>query len=263
MKHISWFALAALLVVVGCHLTTMDWQRSSRDAAVYDNLDLGIPGESDQVVDREGYALGFSKKYKQPIWVTYKLTKEEVESNIIDRTNDFRPDPLIKDSAILADYFKSGYDRGHIAPAADFRWSTNAMSESFFMSNMSPQTPALNRDLWMRAERYARFCAKQEGSVYVVSGPIITNEHPKTIGENKVIVPDAFYKVIYDITPPEKMMAFVMPNVCRGNDDIWNYATNVFYVEDITGLSFFPYAETNKINWLKAEYVKSDWPIAE
>ena len=227
----------------------------------YDNLDLGIPGPSDKVIDREGYALGYSEKNKQPFWVTYRLTRGEVETNLLDRTNDFRPDPLIENSPTPNDYIRSGYDRGHIAPAADFRWSTNAMHESFYMSNMSPQTPALNRDLWMRAERYTRLCAKQEGSVYVVSGPIITNENPEAIGESKVIVPDAFYKIIYDITPPEKMMAFVMPNVCDGKDDIWNYATNVVYVEDITGFCFFPLVETNKLNWLKAEYIKGDWPV--
>jgi endonuclease G len=111
----------------------------------------------------------------------------------------------------------------------------------------------------MFAERYTRQCALAEESLFVVSGPIITNDNPAVIGENKVTVPDGYYKVLYDETPPEKMMAFVMPNG-KPDYDIWKYATNVVYVEDITGLSFFPYAETNKINWLKAEYIKDAWP---
>lgn len=226
----------------------------------YDNLNLGIPNEPDQIIEREGYALGFSQYLKQPLWVIYKYTKEEAEASFMERTNAFKSDPLvIGGSATPSDYLNTGYDRGHLAPAADMRWSHDSMEQSFYMSNMSPQTPALNRDVWKRAESFTRNCAIQEGSIYVVSGPIVTNENPRVIGKNSVVVPDLFYKVIYDITPPEKMMAFVMPNdkICS---DIWQYATNVVYVEEMTGLRFFSAIDTNRTFSLKSTFNQEDWP---
>ena len=130
----------------------------------HDNLALGIPSKSDQIVDREGYALGFCYRLKQPSWVIYRLTREEAGSSFLERTNAFKSDPCIMcGSASPVDYLHTSYDRGHLAPAADMRWSQDAMSDSFYMSNMSPQTPALNRDLWKRAEAFARNCAIKEG----------------------------------------------------------------------------------------------------
>ncbi|MDD3155024.1 MAG: DNA/RNA non-specific endonuclease, partial [Victivallaceae bacterium] len=113
---------------------------------VYDNLALGVPGRADAIIDREGYALGYIELHEQPAWVIYKLTAEEVQNKVAKRSNQFKPDPEIPTgSAALADYRKSGYDRGHLAPAADMAWSAKAMSDSFYLSNMSPQVPAFNR----------------------------------------------------------------------------------------------------------------------
>jgi len=226
----------------------------------HDNLELGIPCRADQIVDREGYAIGFSKHLKQPLWVTYRLTKEEAESGGMERSNSFRSDAcILGGSASPSDYLHTSYDRGHLAPAADMRWSKNVMEESFLMSNMSPQTPALNRDVWKRAEMFARQCAINEGSVFVVSGPVITNDNPETIGTNRVVVPDLFYKVIYDETPPEKMVAFIMPNRTDVKGDIWLFATNVVYAEELSGLNFFSALDTNKVQSLKYIFNKEDW----
>ena len=226
---------------------------------VHDNLELGIPSASDQIIDREGYALGYSQKYRQPLWVTYRLTREEACSGFLERSNSFKTDMcVLGGSATPNDYLHSEYDRGHLAPAADMRWSVDAMSDSFYMSNMSPQTPSLNRDVWKRAEIFARDCAVKEGSVFIVSGPIVTNDNPCTIGASCVTVPDLFYKVIYDETPPEKMVAFVMPNN-KINGDIWLYATNVVAVEEMTGLCFFSAVDTNKTYQLKREFNKELW----
>ena len=105
-----------------------------------DNLDLGTPSHDGQLVDRTGYAFLYSEKHEQPLWVSYKLTKAEVQNKVAKRKDNFRLDPVIKTgSAILADYKGSGYDRGHLAPAGDMAWSQKAMSDSFFLTNMSPQ----------------------------------------------------------------------------------------------------------------------------
>ena len=147
-----------------------------------------------------------------------------------------------------------------MAPAADMHWSTNAMLESFYMANISPQTAFLNRNTWAMAEAFARECAVKEGSVFIVTGPICTNDNPKTIGIGNVVVPDAFYKVIYDETPPEKMMAFVMPNAVTSLN-MWLYATNVAYVEEITGYQFFPNLSTNLQQELKQKFDVRDWTV--
>ena len=107
-------------------------------------MDLGKPKSSVklEIVKRVGYALGYSEKYEQPLWVSYKLTKNETQSKVAKRTNRFKSDPKVTTkSASLKDYRKSGYDRGHLAPAGDMAWSKQAMNESFYLSNMSPQLP--------------------------------------------------------------------------------------------------------------------------
>ena len=172
----------------------------------WDNLDLGVPGPCSQIVNREGFAIGYSEKYEQPLWVTYRLTKEEVLSRKSSRLNDFFEDSEIKTgSATIQDYIGSGYDRGHLAPAGDMHWSDKTMLESFAMSNMSPQDPSFNRGVWSRLERAVRRFAYSEGSVFVVTGPVFVNdEGAVTIGANHVRVPEFFYKVVYDETPPHK-----------------------------------------------------------
>ena len=258
MKKLFLFCLLATLLV-GCYTHYRHTRLS--ESKHYDNLELGIPGPSDQIIEREGYTLGYSKCYMQPLWVTYRLTANEVTNKCCRRFGFFMQDPLIEGvGAFPEDYFKTGYDRGHLAPAADMYWSTNAMFESFYMSNISPQTPELNRRTWLAAESFARSCAVKEGSVFIVTGPICTNTNAELIGISNITVPDAFYKVIYDEVPPEKMMAFVMPNKSPSTD-MWSYATNVAYVEEITGYKFFPNVATNLQQELKYKFDEKDWKV--
>ena len=106
--------------------------------------------------------------------VAYELTAQEVQG-IVSRSDDFRADPeIITGSAALVDYRGSGYDRGHLAPAADMKWSEEAMSESFYMSNMSPQAPGFNRGIWKSLESRVRSWAVENGTVYVVTGGILS-----------------------------------------------------------------------------------------
>ena len=160
-----------------------------------DNLSLGTPGNADTVVNRRGYALGYSEKYEQPLWVIYRITKEEMDAPRIKRTDDFRPDPAIKTgSASLADYRGSGYDRSHLAPAATMGFSKQTMSESFYLSNMSPQKPQFNRGIWKDLESQVRKWAYKNKDIYVVSGPIIKSGYA-TIGKNSVAVPQYYYNL--------------------------------------------------------------------
>jgi len=209
-------------------------------AAAFDNLDLGVPGLCDQIVERRGYALGYSERYEQPLWVQYRLTADEVTNAVVSRSGRFIADSLIvSGSATPDDYTRSGYDRGHLAPAADFRFDGTAMRESFMMSNMSPQLPAFNRGVWKRLEEHVRALAVRRGSLVVVTGPIFrTNTPVRVIGESRVRVPDAFYKALYAEGEPRGMVAFVLPH--EGTQAAFcAFATNVDAVEEMTGLDFF------------------------
>lgn len=210
------------------------------DESGYDNLMLGIPGPADTVIDRPGYALGYDELHEQPAWVIYRLTSEELRTKVSTRSNDFRADPDIPTgSATPADYKKTGFDRGHMAPAADMAFSVRTMSDSFYMSNMSPQAPQFNRGIWSKLEKQVRRFAVTEQEVYIVTGPILPQSPSLTIGENKVTVPNAYYKIVYDRSPPQKMIAFILPNA-GSSEPLQSFVVTVDRVEEITGLDFFP-----------------------
>ena len=212
---------------------------SAAEPPQYDNLALGIPGKCDTLIDRPGYALGYIEYHEQAAFVIYKLTAREALIKEAQRTNRFRRDPEIPTgSATTADYRRSGYDRGHLAPAADMAFSVQTMADSFFMSNMSPQKPAFNRGIWKRLEEQVRQIAIREKAIYVVTGPILPKKKTVTIGANQVTVPTHYYKVIFDLTPPRKMIGFILPN--EGSDrPLEDFAVTVDAVEKATGLDFF------------------------
>jgi endonuclease G len=210
-----------------------------RPISKYDNLSFGIPGPADTIIDRIGYALGYIEKHEQPAWVIYRMTADEATTKAVKRGDDFRPDPQIPTgSATLADYRSSGYDRGHLAPAADMAFSGQTMSDSFYMSNMSPQKPAFNRGVWMNLEAQIRQFAISEKDIYVVTGPIFPKDKTITVGSNAVTVPPAYYKVVYDLTPPQKMIGFIVPHE-GSKASLSSFAVTVDAVEDATGLNFF------------------------
>lgn len=166
-----------------------------------------------QLIKRKGYTLSYNADYKTPQWVAWELTKKETKGKE-ERTDKFLPDPDVRGAkAYTGDYTKSGYDRGHMAPAADMKWSKQAMAESFYMSNICPQNPNLNRGDWNDLEEKSRQWAKRYGAVYITCGPVYDHSKPQRIGNNKVAVPDAFYKVILinDSKAP-KAIGFLFPN---------------------------------------------------
>lgn len=237
-----------------------------------ENLEIpvcpGSHGESDhQIRHFKHYSICYRESYEQAEWSAYCLTEEELVKNA-KRSDDFRSDPEISTgSATPADYKKSGYDRGHLSPAADFAFDEEAMSETFYMSNMSPQAGSLNRGIWKDLESQVRLWAKTFGRVYVVSGPILEKSASeyKSIGENGVSVPEFYYKVILaplyadeaDKSSPEDAesiiaMAYIFPNEkCEGELD--DYAVSVDEVEKRTKLDFFSLLEDKAENDLEAK----------
>lgn len=202
--------------------------------------DLEVPkmGTEEQLIRHEGYFLLYDEAHEQAKWVSYTLTKAET-SRRYKRTDVFMPDPkVVTGSATAADYMGSGYDRGHLAPAADMGWSATAIAASFYYSNMSPQVPRFNRGIWKQLERKVRDWAIEFGTVYVVTGPVLTHGL-KTIGPHQVAVPDYFYKVILEYgVSGVKGIGFVLPNA-GSKKALRDYAVSIDTVEQITGIDFY------------------------
>lgn len=206
------------------------------------NLEIPKTNPKDVIVSHVGYRLLYNENCEQASWVAYELTKEETNKRF-DRTNKFLPDPKIQTaSAEDTDYKSSGYDRGHLAPASDMGWSSITMAESFYYSNMSPQVPSFNRGIWKNLEGLVRTWAIENQSIYVVTGPVLTNGLP-TIGPDKVAVPEYYYKVIlYYGEHGAKGIGFILPN--RGSKaPLQNFAVPIDEVEKSTGIDFFPLLE--------------------
>jgi len=202
------------------------------------HIEFPMVRDDESVILHNGYSLVYDEPCEQAKWVAYILTKKETEG-IEERGNKFIEDPYVHSgSASSADYTKSGYDRGHLAPAADMKWSETVMKESFFYSNMSPQTPSFNRGIWKKLEEKMRDWAIIYDSILIVTGPIL-NGNLKKIGVNDVCVPELYYKVIIDFkSEKSKGIGFIMPNVA-GSKPLSDYAKTIDEVEKLTGIDFF------------------------
>lgn len=209
---------------------------------IINHRDFYLPGygSNDQLVRRVGYSLKYKEEYELPAWVAYVLTSDQIGGGE-ERENEFMPDPVIRTgTATSSDYTKSGFDRGHMAPAADFKNSYQVMKETFYMSNICPQEPNFNRGIWLDLEKMVRVWAVKYDKVYVVTGPVLKNGLP-TIGRvNKVAVPEQFYKVILYVKPPYvKGIAFLMDNKAS-EAPLSSFVVSIDQVERLTGIDFFP-----------------------
>lgn len=193
-----------------------------------------LPGE--EIVPHLAYSLSYNEQHKQANWVAYMLTKTNL-GNGVERSNRFTADPLVTAlCATNADYAKSGYDRGHLAPAADMSWSVEVMNESFYYSNVSPQLPGFNRGIWKELEEKVRDWAAVYDTVYVVTGPILEPGMP-TIGFNKVSVPKAYFKAL--IAPRQQIgIAFLLANA-KSDASIFNFSMRIDSLEAILRRDLF------------------------
>ena len=193
------------------------------------------------IIEHMGYALSYNSDYRVPNWVAYELLETELNTGFRSREDSFEPDPLIKGrQAYDRDYVGSGYDRGHMAPAADMRWSSQTMKESFYLSNTCPQNHNLNSGAWNDLEKQVRYEARYYKSIWVVCGPIFEYSNPKHIGSNHVMVPDAFFKALLakrkDGTYAS--IGFVFPNkACERN--LTHYVMTVDELEAKLGMDLF------------------------
>lgn len=214
------------------------------DTEIFDFLPIGSSG---QIVYNPYFALSYSDKYEQAEWVAYELTAENLNQNWVERADEFLPDDRIKNgSATLDDYRNSGYDRGHLAPAADMAFDEEAMRYSFLLSNISPQAKNFNKGIWRELEELTRNWAKQNKALYVISGPVLSQNPKGEIG-NGVAVPSAYYKVLLDATEPQfKGVGFIIPNAVSF-EPLHKFAVSIDEVEALTGYNFFPNKEVETL----------------
>ena len=191
------------------------------------------------IVKHKYYTLSYNEKYEQAEWVAYKLNGAFMTGTAKRASSFYNDKGVLTGSAHKNDYKHSGYDRGHLLPAGDMKRSKEAMKETFYMSNITPQVPGLNRKAWKYLEAKIRDKSKIYDSLYIITGPIVKGEHEK-IGDNEVAVPFAFYKIIlnYSNTANLCAIAFIFPNkeVCKLTND---YIVDIDSVEVVTGHDFF------------------------
>ena len=227
-------------------------------------IELAIPkftkATESQTIEHIGYTVSYNQGRRNPNWVAYELTADEVEGEE-PRNGDFIPDPDIRGhQAVDNDYKKSGWDRGHMAPAGDMKWSEQAMKESFYLSNIAPQNNNLNRGVWKSIEELARDVAKRYNNVLVVTGPVFETEKGKGyIGDNKVVIPNAFYKVLLVNDFGYKGIGFYCENKA-GKKKLATDARSIDEIEDITGIDFFHKLPDEIEKKMEKEF---DWSVWE
>ena len=213
---------------------------------------------TNQIVHHKGYSLSYSEKHEQAEWVAYELKKSH-----LSKTNFKRPyfeiDNAVKTGAASwRNYKNSGYDRGHLCPAGDRRYSQSAHDETFLRSNISPQKHDFNSGIWNKLEQKVRYWASKFDGVFVITGGIL-NENLKTIGDENVSVPKQFYKILIDTNSGKtKMIAFLVPHK-NSNDPLSEFVVSVDDVEKLTGIDFFPELDDKIENHLEAFDSYKDW----
>lgn len=218
----------------------------------------------DMVLHKEAFSLLYNVKTKQADWVAYELTLDEVFGTETERSNNFKTDKEVPlGAANNEDYKKSGYDRGHLAPAADMKFSKTAMEESFLFTNISPQSPSFNRGIWSSLEATVRYWAVINEAVLIISGPIFNTEEYLTIGTNFIAIPAAFYKIILDYREPEKKgIAFIIQN-SKQEKNLLFFVCSIDDVESTTGINFFPLLSPFEEVLLESTYNTDLWPMIE
>ena len=252
------YAACFVLIAVGVWISTRASECDNEQSANIPESELMtviIPKDIKSVkLNHPGFTISYNPDHKQPNCVAWELTRDKANANDFSRNDaDFWPDPDVPDGPTLADYKGSGYDRGHMCPAGDMKWSLDAMRACFYLTNMSPQSHTLNNGSWKSLEEKCREWATRDSSIIIICGPVLTDRITNTIGESKISVPERYFKVV--IAPyanPMRAIGFIMPNGnVRGG--MQAAAVSVDEVETITGFDFFSSLPDEIENKIEAE----------
>ena len=242
------------------HLATNNYNRDSDTK----QLDLqyllvqGIDNTNQILLERMGYCLSYNPTLLIPNWVAWHLTAEHVNGDCPRDNTYYEDEDVSIPRATNADYKGSGWSKGHMCPAGDNKWDEKAMKESNLLTNICPQDRSLNSGLWNRIEQDCRKWAQKYGELYIVCGPVLLNREHETIGPNKVVIPEAFFKVILRLKPKPTAIGFVVRND-EGKKKKDQYVNTVDDVERITGIDFFPFLEDSVENIVEASLNIDNW----
>lgn len=262
-KYLIILAVVAVVVLI-CIVVDGEKASAESSARVFsaESLDYARVPENtpEQIVEYEGFRVSFNAANKTPNWVAWELLGTETEGPE-SRYNKFWTDTSVEGCPETGDYSYSGYDRGHLCPAADQKWSRKAMTDCFSLANMAPQDHSLNSGAWNTLEKKERLWAKRDSAIVIIAGPIYEAEDTERIGNSGVRVPSAFYKVI--IAPylsKPRGIGFVYPNMSAPGN-MQNYVMTIDQVEEITGIDFFYNLPDDLENEIESKTSFKEWDI--
>lgn len=212
------------------------------------------------VIHHTNYSLSYNEKFEQAEWVAYELTKKHLSTNNFKRPY-FELDPKVETkSAHYKNFKNSGYNKGHLCPAGDRKFSEEAFNETFLTSNISPQLYDFNGGIWNRLEQKVRYWAEKYEKLYIITGGVL-EPNLKTIGTEKVAVPKQFYKIILDFHEPEiKAIAFLVPHE-ESEKGLYQFVTSIDTIEQLTSIDFFPQLPDSIENELEKSSSYSNWSL--
>lgn len=219
-----------------------------------DSVGIAAPIPNEVLAKHVALVSSYNPVHRIPNYVVHVILKDILYGSQT-RSNDFRPDPFIKQNmSDSTDYWNSGYDRGHMAASADFKWNRKALSESYFYSNIIPQNPQLNQNTWNKLEMQVREWAIDNSELIVVTGPVLKENLPKIPqGSFKVSIPEYIYKIVLDYYPPSyKAIAFLYPNKDVPYE-LEKHVVSIDSIEQLTGIDFFPKLNDSLENRVEAE----------
>lgn len=256
--------IAALSLIFALHAVSQKregYAVAKNILAESENINL-IPaplnGTPEIILHKKSFVISYNPETKIPNWVAWHLKGEHTDGPFKRLGNFYEEEDVPQPRATLEDYRGSGWSRGHMCPAGDNKWNSDAMFDTFTLANVCPQNASLNSGLWNSIEIDCRRWAREFGDIYIVCGPLLMRQEHKTIGLNNVIVPEAFFKVVLCLNGTPKGVGFIIRNT-EGNKKKDLYYNTIDQVERITGLDFFAALPDAIEKFVEANTTINEW----
>ena len=265
-KLINWIFYTLIIVTVSCKNQNINKEQLAENSTIenkskvfaQNTFDFLPTSTTNVIVKHEFYSLSYNEKYEQAEWVAYQLKSEMITRNHFNRPFFIEDNLVPTHSADWRNYKKSGFDKGHLCPAGDMKFSKKAFDDTFFTSNISPQKHDFNDGVWNRLESKVRYWAQKNNSIYVVTGGVLQENLPE-IGRENVAVPNAFYKVLLKNDGGNyKMIAFLVPSQ-DSNEPLYKFVISTDELEKLTGINFYPALPDSVENLLEKNKDYKDW----
>lgn len=249
------YAILSLLIAVGFYYYQNNFEQKNLQIPIegFNYLPTSTTG---QIIQHQNYTLSYNELYEQAEWVAYELNRTHLTYDDRKRPYFINDPKVLTGSANYKNYKKSGYDRGHLCPAGDRRFSKEAYDETFYTSNITPQKNDFNAGVWNRLEMKTRYWTKKYGQLYIITGGILSRDL-KSIGYEDVAVPKLFYKIILD-KANSKAIAFLFPHQ-ESKKSLQTFVVSIDKIEQLTHIDFFSSLPDELENKLESSTKTSNW----